>query len=104
MTLFDAFRPAWPLLPQWLRRWLALFAAPAVAAGSRSARAIGRSGKRSDPAAFDVAKQIGLDGVQIDMGTAANDMHLRQPEVQQKLSRSRQTHRAGNRLAGHGAN
>jgi sugar phosphate isomerase/epimerase len=39
-------------------------------------------GKRCDPAAFDLAKQIGLDGVQIEMGTVANDMHLRKPEVQ----------------------
>jgi sugar phosphate isomerase/epimerase len=39
-------------------------------------------GKRGDPAAFDLAKEIGLDGVQIDMGTAANDMRLRKPEVQ----------------------
>ena len=40
-------------------------------------------GQRSNPAALDVAKEIGLDGVQIDMGTIANDMHLRRPEVQQ---------------------
>jgi sugar phosphate isomerase/epimerase len=40
-------------------------------------------GKRGDPAALDVAKQIGLDGVQIDFGTAANDMRLRTPEHQQ---------------------
>jgi L-ribulose-5-phosphate 3-epimerase len=39
-------------------------------------------GNRSDPAAFDLAKQIGLDGVQVDMGTIANGMRLRQPEVQ----------------------
>jgi L-ribulose-5-phosphate 3-epimerase len=39
-------------------------------------------GKRSDPAAFDVAKQIGLDGIQADLGTPANGMHLRKPEVQ----------------------
>ncbi len=39
-------------------------------------------GKRSDPAAFDLAKQIGLDGVQVDLGTVENDMHLRRPEVQ----------------------
>ena len=38
--------------------------------------------KRSDPAAFDVAKQIGLDGVQVNMGRVGNDMHLRKPEVQ----------------------
>ncbi len=40
-------------------------------------------GKRCDPAAFDVAKEIGLDGVQIEMGNVANQMHLRRPEVQQ---------------------
>jgi len=39
-------------------------------------------GKRCDPAAFDVAKEIGLDGVQIEMGNTANQMHLRRPEVQ----------------------
>jgi L-ribulose-5-phosphate 3-epimerase len=39
-------------------------------------------GKRNEPGALDVAKEIGLDGVQVDMGTAKNDMRLRQPEVQ----------------------
>ena len=37
-----------------------------------------------DPAAFEVGKQIGLDGVQVSMGTAENDMRLRQPAVQQQ--------------------
>lgn len=41
-------------------------------------------GKLADPAAFDVAKQIGLDGVQVSLGTTANDMHLRKPEVQSR--------------------
>ncbi|MEI8043615.1 MAG: sugar phosphate isomerase/epimerase family protein [Verrucomicrobiota bacterium] len=41
-------------------------------------------GKMGDPAAFGVAKQIGLDGVQVSLGTAANDMRLRQPAVQQQ--------------------
>jgi sugar phosphate isomerase/epimerase len=41
-------------------------------------------GKMGDPAAFEVAKQIGLDGVQVSLGTAANDMRLRQPAVQQQ--------------------
>ncbi len=40
-------------------------------------------GKRGEPAALDVAKQIGLDGVQIDFGTVGNDMRLRTPEHQQ---------------------
>ena len=39
-------------------------------------------GKMCDPAAFEVAKEIGLDGVQVSLGTAANDTHLRKPEVQ----------------------
>jgi sugar phosphate isomerase/epimerase len=38
----------------------------------------------ADPAAFEVAKQIGLDGVQVSLGTAADDMRLRKPEVQQQ--------------------
>ncbi|MCE5267572.1 MAG: sugar phosphate isomerase/epimerase [Planctomycetaceae bacterium] len=41
-------------------------------------------GKPSDPAALDVAKRIGLDGVQIGMGSLANEMHLRRADVQAK--------------------
>jgi L-ribulose-5-phosphate 3-epimerase len=41
-------------------------------------------GKMGDPAAFEVAKEIGLDGVQVSLGTAANDMRLRQPAVQRQ--------------------
>lgn len=39
-------------------------------------------GKQSDLGAFAVAKEIGLDGVQVSLGTAANDMQLRRAEVQ----------------------
>jgi sugar phosphate isomerase/epimerase len=39
-------------------------------------------GKMDDPAAFAVAKEIGLDGVQVSMGTLKNNMHLRRPDVQ----------------------
>ncbi|MCP5520757.1 MAG: TIM barrel protein [Verrucomicrobiales bacterium] len=39
-------------------------------------------GRMATPDAFEVAKQIGLDGVQVSLGTAANHMALRQPEVQ----------------------
>ena len=46
--------------------------------------------KRSDPAAFDLAKQIGLDGVQVEMGTLGNDMHLRRPEVQKSYREAAQ--------------
>jgi len=41
-------------------------------------------GKMGDPAAFEVAKQIGLDGVQVSLGTVADDMQLRKPDVQQR--------------------
>ncbi len=41
-------------------------------------------GKMGDPAAFEVAKEIGLDGVQVSLGTAANDMRLRQQAVQRE--------------------
>lgn len=38
--------------------------------------------RKSDPSCFDVAKEIGLDGVEVDMGRAANQMQLRKPELQ----------------------
>ena len=41
-------------------------------------------GRQADPAAMELAKQVGLDGVQVSLGTLANDMHLRRPEVQQR--------------------
>ena len=41
-------------------------------------------GKMGDPAALEVAKEIGLDGVQVSLGTAANNMQLRQAAVQQR--------------------
>jgi L-ribulose-5-phosphate 3-epimerase len=68
--------------------WLALAAncAPLFAAPDKRRFRIGACdwsiGKRGDPGAFDVAKQIGLDGVQVSLGTTADDMHLRKPEVQ----------------------
>jgi sugar phosphate isomerase/epimerase len=40
-------------------------------------------GKQCDPAAFEVAQEIGLDGVQVSLGTEKNDMHLRRPQVQE---------------------
>ncbi len=41
-------------------------------------------GKMCDPAAFDVAREIGLDGVQVSLGSAANNMQLRQADMQRK--------------------
>lgn len=38
--------------------------------------------RKPGPDCFTVAKEIGLDGVQVDMGTATNNMWLRQPDMQ----------------------
>lgn len=41
-------------------------------------------GELADPEALQVARRIGLEGVQVSLGTAADDMHLRQPHVQDR--------------------
>ncbi len=49
-------------------------------------------GKDSDPAAFDLARQIGLDGLMVNMGSVKNNLHLRDKAVQQAyLDASRRT-------------
>jgi sugar phosphate isomerase/epimerase len=42
-------------------------------------------GKMDNPDAFEVAKEIGLDGVQVSLGTVARPMHLNHPEVQRQF-------------------
>jgi sugar phosphate isomerase/epimerase len=39
-------------------------------------------GMRGRTEALSVAKDLGLDGVQVSMGTVDNDLHLRRPDVQ----------------------
>ena len=39
-------------------------------------------GKSSDIGAFAVAKEIGLEGIQVNLGSEGNNMHLRQPDLQ----------------------
>ena len=41
-------------------------------------------GKSSDPDAFEVAKAIGLEGIQVNMGSLANNLHLRNKSLQEK--------------------
>lgn len=49
-------------------------------------------GKTSDVTSFALAKEIGLDGLQISLGLARNNMHLRQAEMQKAfLNASRET-------------
>jgi len=37
---------------------------------------------KADPSSLEVAKEIGLDGIQVDMGSPAAQLPLRRPEVQ----------------------
>ncbi len=39
---------------------------------------------RGDPSSLEVAKEIGLDGVQVNMGWDGDGLHLRRPEVQKE--------------------
>jgi sugar phosphate isomerase/epimerase len=80
------------------RRKLISLSAPAIAAlalsrnvaplfaGSENRRfkigACEWSLRKADPSCFQVAKEIGLDGVQVDLGRASNQMQLRRPELQ----------------------
>ena len=38
--------------------------------------------RKADPSCFEVAREIGLDGVQVNLGSVEDQMHLRQPAVQ----------------------
>jgi sugar phosphate isomerase/epimerase len=42
------------------------------------------AGKRGDPAALEVAKRLGLDGIMVHMGDSQDGCPLLKPEVQQK--------------------
>lgn len=63
--------------------WAPLFAAP-ESRGFRIGACDWSLGKTADVAALAVAREIGLDGVQVSLGTEANDMHLRRPEVRKQ--------------------
>ena len=63
-------------------------AAPAVKIGACD----WTMGKRTDPTSLELAKDIGLDGVQVDLGHWKDDLPLRKPELQKKyLEMSKQT-------------
>src|SRR5688572_15694040 len=49
-------------------------------------------GMGSDIRAFEVARKIGLDGLMVDIGSPANNVHLREKKVQQQyLEESQRT-------------
>jgi L-ribulose-5-phosphate 3-epimerase len=47
---------------------------------------------RGDPSVFDVAREIGLDGVQVNMGSEGNNLHVRRPEVQKAYLEAARSH------------
>jgi L-ribulose-5-phosphate 3-epimerase len=49
--------------------------------------------KMNDVQAMEVAKQIGLDGVQISLGSVQNDMHLRRKEVREAYKAAAKKHK-----------
>jgi L-ribulose-5-phosphate 3-epimerase len=49
-------------------------------------------GKSASPEALDVAKAVGLSGVQVNLGQLANNLHVRTPEMQQRyLQKQKET-------------
>ena len=62
----------------------ALFSRPSHAAAHARGFKIGACdwtlGKRTDPSALEMAKRLGLDGVQVDLGSHEDALPLRKPE------------------------
>ncbi len=48
--------------------------------------------RQNNVEAMETAKQIGLDGVQLSLGSVENDMHLRRKEVQEAYQAAAQKH------------
>ncbi len=55
-----------------------------AAAGFRIGACDWTLGKQADPAAFEVAKRVGIDGVQLSLNTLARPVHLQNPEIRKK--------------------
>jgi len=47
-------------------------------------------GKATNPDALELAKQIGLDGVMVDMGKGSDDLPLHKPDLQEKYRQASQ--------------
>jgi sugar phosphate isomerase/epimerase len=50
-------------------------------------------GKKADPGSFEVAKRIGLDGVQVDFGSGENNLPLFDQELQDKILKQAHKHK-----------
>lgn len=72
VAAFAAAGAAWtPLLASFGSRWFKIGACDCTL------------GKPADPTALDLAKTIGLDGIQVEMGSVKDEMKLRRADVQQ---------------------
>jgi L-ribulose-5-phosphate 3-epimerase len=83
-------------MPSTRRDFIKTGAAAAIFSAMPAARAAGPEkrfkigacdwsiGAMADPRAMETARNIGLDGVQISLGTVGDDMHLRDPGVQKR--------------------
>jgi sugar phosphate isomerase/epimerase len=73
---------------------LASFFRPEDAFAARGRFSIGACdwsiGKSGDIGAMELGRQIGLDGIQVNMGNLADDMHLRRPEMQRQYKEAAQ--------------
>lgn len=49
-------------------------------------------GKKTNPASLEMAKRLGLDGVQVDLGGGENDLPLCKPELQKKFLEEAKKH------------
>lgn len=49
--------------------------------------------KKTDPASLEVAKRLGLDGVQVDFGSGDDDLPLFDPQLQKKFIEARKEHK-----------
>jgi sugar phosphate isomerase/epimerase len=50
-------------------------------------------GKKADPDSFEIAKRIGLDGVQVDFGSGENNLPLFDQELQDKMLKQARKHK-----------
>ncbi|MBD0256007.1 MAG: sugar phosphate isomerase/epimerase [Cytophagales bacterium] len=76
---------------------LAAFFKPGEARAAKGRFQIGACdwsiGKRDDVGSLELGAKIGLDGIQVNMGGAANEMHLRRPEIQRAYLDAARKHR-----------
>lgn len=64
------------------------FASPSIKSRFKIGACDWSLGKASNIEAFEVAREVGLDGIMVDMGSADNNLRIRQPDVQDAYIRA----------------